>query len=76
MLRLRRAECPKANCMAERNTWRGKAKREKQGVEGPENRKGTGAKKTPHIEYSLGGSVVTERLYMINRIFFFKKKYV
>ena len=24
----------------------------------------TGAEKTPHIEYSLGGSVITERLYV------------
>ena len=33
-------------------------------VEGPEDRKGDLAGKTPHIEYSLGVSVITERLYI------------
>ena len=46
------------------DTWRGKAKREKQGVEGPEDRKGDLRHRCREDEYSLGGSVITERLYI------------
>ena len=52
-----------------------KAKREKQGVGQKIERESldTGAEKTPHIEYSLGGSVIYERLYIDGKQNFLKK---
>ena len=66
----------KANYIAERSTWRGKAERKNKGLKGQKiegESLDTGAEKTPHIEYSLGGSVITERLYIDGKQDFIKK---